>query len=130
MIKCFRPSEYMPVSRVIKYDKIVDRSKFISDNETVRNALLSPSSAGSNGVPVYDDDSNPPSDFEVRLRSGKVDKGEVFQRQLSLQDEIKDSDTKAKAKKAKAKQDKIEAARQAHLDAQTGFVPPAESSDA
>lgn len=112
---------------VVEYDDIVDRTKYIADKETVRNFSLSGQGA-ENGQLVYDDENNPPSDFEVRLRQGQIDKGEVFQRQISLQEEIKETDSETKKSKAKAKQQKIEEARQAHLDSITGFVPPAESS--
>lgn len=120
-------NDYKPSVPVVEYDDIVDRTKYIADKETVRNFSLSGQGA-ENGQLLYDDETNPPSDFEVKLRQGQVDKGEVFQRQLSLQEEIKETDSDSKKSKAKAKQQKIEEARQAHLDSITGFVPPAESS--
>lgn len=59
------------------YDDPVDRSQFRPDSEQVRAFRLTGS--GSNLTPLYDDESNPPSDLEVQLRSGKLDKAEVSQ---------------------------------------------------
>lgn len=59
------------------YDDPVDRSQFRPDSEQVRAFRLTGS--GSNLSPLYDKEDNPPSDLEVQLRSGKLDKAEVSQ---------------------------------------------------
>lgn len=59
------------------YDDPVDRSQFRPDSEQVRAFRLTGS--GSNLSPLYDNEDNPPSDLEVQLRSGKLDKAEVSQ---------------------------------------------------
>lgn len=65
------------VGYIEHYDDPVDRSQFRPDSEQVRAFRLTGS--GSNLTPLYDDESNPPSDLEVQLRSGKFDKAEVSQ---------------------------------------------------
>lgn len=65
------------VGYIEHYDDPVDRSQFRPDSEQVRAFRLTGS--GSNLTPLYDDESNPPSDLEVQLRSGKLDKAEVSQ---------------------------------------------------
>lgn len=59
------------------YDDPVDRSQFRPDSEQVRAFRLTGS--GSNLSPLYDKEDNLPSDLEVQLRSGKLDKAEVSQ---------------------------------------------------
>lgn len=76
-----------------KYDDIVDRSSFVQDKETVRNKRLNAGKADA-GVGVYDD--HEPSDIEIALRNGKLDKAEVTQLQLKRQAEILEEDAKRK----------------------------------
>lgn len=76
-----------------EYDNIVDRSSFVQDKETVRNRQLNAGSSGA-GVGVYDD--HEPSEIEIALRNGKLDKAEVTQLQLKKQAEILEEDTKRK----------------------------------
>lgn len=105
----------------IVYADIVDRSHFVLDRESVRNAVLS-TSAGGSGVPLYDDNNNLPSKDVVLLRSGKLDKGEVFQHQLQLQDDIKSAKTDFERSKAILSAKKSEESRQKYLDKLTGYV--------
>lgn len=87
-------------------DHIVDRSSFVMDRETVRQARLNAGDgAGQKGM--YDN--RKLSSLEIQLRDGKLDKADITQEQLKLQKEIQAKDTeKKKAEK--------EALRQAAID--------------
>lgn len=111
--------EYDVPTTDVSYDDIVDRSNFRPDSESVRQFVSN--GVGSSGTGVYDDPDNPPSDLEVRLRSGKLDKAEVSQ--LALQ-EVDKLNKLADEKSKKAEQEKIDnlaKARQDYLDQKTGF---------
>lgn len=112
--------KFDPSSKKINYDSIVDRSHFKINSETVR---LSSASAAGSFNPVYDKDlkKSPPSDIEVALRSGKLDKAEVSQLILSEQERIKEETSEIKKKNAQLKADKEIKARQEYLDKMTGF---------
>lgn len=90
----------------IKQDHIVDRSNFVMDKETVRQARLNAGDgAGQKGL--YDN--RELSSLEIQLRDGKLDKADITQEQLKLQKEIQEKDSeKKKAEK--------EALRQAAID--------------
>lgn len=100
------------------YDDPVDRSQFRPDSEQVRQFRLS--GAGSSGTPVYDDDSLP-TDLEVDIRSGKLDKAEISQLQLAQEAKMKETSDKKLAAEEKKKADEINKARQDFLDKSTGF---------
>lgn len=91
-------------------DHIVDRSSFVLDKESVRQARLNAGDgAGAKGI--YDN--RELSELEIKLRDGKMDKAEITQEQLKLQKEIKaKDDEKKKAEK--------EAVRQAAIDKALG----------
>lgn len=76
-----------------KYDDIVDKSSFVQDKETVRNRRLNASTSNA-GIGIYDD--HEPSDIEIALRNGKLDKAEVTQLQLKKQAEVLEQDKKRK----------------------------------
>lgn len=99
----------------IVYDDIVDRSSFVLDSESVRNARLG-SSPGASGVPVYDGEDLPTSEI-VALRSGKLDIADVSQLQRQKEAEVQDTDKKAKADAEKA----VAQARLDYLDKSSGF---------
>lgn len=87
-------------------DHIVDRSSFVMDRETVRQARLNAGDgAGQKGM--YDN--RELSSLEIQLRDGKLDKADITQEQLKLQKEIQAKDTEKK------KTEK-EALRQAAID--------------
>lgn len=94
-----------------EYDDIVDRSSFVQDKETIRNARLN---AGSTSAERGVYDKTEPSDLEIAIRQGKLDKADITQEQYKLQKEIKDKDTKAK-------KEKEEALRQAAIDKAIGL---------
>lgn len=112
--------DFIVQSHNINYDDVVDRSCFRPDSEQVRQFVSN--GVGSSGVGVYDDPDNMPSDLEVRIRSGKLDKAEVSQLILKESDNLK----KLSSEKAKAaeldKVEKISKARQEFLDSKTGFT--------
>jgi len=118
--KSFRFKIPLPSSASIVYDDIVDRSSFRPDSEQVRQFHLSGS--GSVGQPVYDDSDNLPTDLEVAIRSGKLDKAEISQLQQIKADEIDKSVTKAKKIKAIKEAEDVSKARQDYLDKATGFT--------
>lgn len=103
----------------IKYDKVVDYSSFRPDREQVR--AFHATGQGSTSQPVYDDEKHMPSEIEVEIRSGKLDKAEISQLQQikvkKAEEAISDTE-KAVAEKEAAK---LEKARQEHLDKVTGF---------
>lgn len=96
----------------IEYDDIVDRSHYITNKETIRQTRITSDTSGGQ-TPVYDD--HEPTQIEIALRSGKLDKADVHQLQLKMQEEIKTGNEKAKA-------EALEKARQDYLDKATGFI--------
>lgn len=100
------------------YDDPVDRSQFRPDSEQVRQFRLS--GAGSSGTPLYDGE-NLPTDLEVNIRSGKLDKAEISQLQLVQEAKMKETSDKKLASDEKKKADAINKARQDFLDKSTGF---------
>lgn len=113
MVKCYFYDGVF-VEEPIEYDDIVDRSSFVLDSETVRNARLGSSGAAS-GVPMYDGDL--PSKDIVALRSGKLDIADVSQLQRDKAREIKADSDKREAYKDK----EIAQARLDYLDKTSGF---------
>lgn len=57
------------------FDDVVDRSSFRPNAENVRQSVLSGSGFVEKGV--FDDPNNLPSDIQVLVRSGKLDKAEI-----------------------------------------------------
>lgn len=106
----------------ILYDDIVDRSTFSpeSDKETIR---ISIAQGTGSGIGSYDDPDNLPSDTEVLIRSGKLDKAEVSDLIRSKTHEINKLQSDEEKQKAFDELQKISDARQAHLDAMVGFNP-------
>lgn len=105
IIKKIKPDE------PIKYVRIVDDTYFQTDKETIRNKRLNAGDASSS-VPIYD--STIPTDIEIALRNGKLDKAEVSQMQIQEQKRIIE-ETKEKRKRAK------EAIREAAIDNAIGI---------
>ena len=103
----------------VNYDDVVDRSTFRPDSESVRQSVLSGSGFGLKGV--YDDPSELPSDLEVSIRSGKLDKAEVSQIIIKKTRNAKDSVNKEREAALIAEKERIVEARQEFLDKATGF---------
>lgn len=114
MIKCYFYDGVF-VEEPIEYDDIVDRSAFVLDSETVRNARLG-SSGGASGQPVYDGDELPSKEI-VALRSGKLDIADVSQLQRDKAQEFQADADKRHADQAKD----IAQARLDYLDKTSGF---------
>lgn len=109
------------------YDDIVDRSTWspCSDSMANRVAMVK---GGSSGQGVYDDVDNLPTDLEVRIRSGKLDKAEVdLAIKQFIEDSKKEFDEKKKAESTEQAK-KIAEARQAYLDSAVGFKSASEVS--
>ena len=87
-------------------DHIVDRSSYVLDKESVRQARLNAGNAtGAKGI--YDN--RELSDLEIQLRDGKLDKADITQEQLKLQKEIKEKDSKKRqAEKEALRQEAID----------------------
>lgn len=96
----------------IEYDNIVDRTHYVTNKETIRQTKIT-SDTSEGQTPIYDD--HEPTQLEIALRSGKLDKADVHQLQLKMQEEIKTGNEKAKA-------EALEKARQDYLDKATGFI--------
>ena len=110
------------------YDEIVDKSTWSPSSDSMANRVASVK-GGASGQGVYDDADNLPSDLEVRIRSGKLDKAEV---DLAIKQFVDDAQKEADEKKkvddmAKAK--KLADARQEFLDNAVGFKPSSERSE-
>lgn len=102
------------------YDDIVDKSTWSPCSDSMANRVASVK-GGASGQGVYDDADNLPSDLEVRIRSGKLDKAEV---DLAIKKFVDDSKKEADEKKKAydmANAQKIADARQAYLDNAVGF---------
>lgn len=112
-------TNFVSVTSPTEYDDPVDRSQFRPDSEYVRAFRLS--GGGSEGIPKYDSEDSLPSDLEVAIRSGKLDKAEISQIQLQKAEEIKQASDSKKAEISKKKAEKIADARQDYLDKATGF---------
>lgn len=111
-----------------KYDDIVDTSTWSPCSDSMANRVASVK-GGSSGQGVYDDADNLPSDLEVRIRSGKLDKAEV---DLAIKKFVDDSKKEADEKKKAddmANAQKIADARQAYLDNAVGFKPTSERAE-
>ena len=87
-------------------DHIVDRSSYVLDKESVRQARLN-AGEGAGNKGIYDN--RELSELEIKLRDGKLDKADITQEQLKLQKEIKEKDSKKK-------QEEKEALRQEAID--------------
>lgn len=103
----------------IKYDKVVDYGSFRPDREQVR--AFHATGQGSTSQPVYDDEKNMPSDVEVEIRSGKLDKAEISQLQQIKVKKAEEAISEAEKESARKQAEKLEKARQEHLDKVTGF---------
>lgn len=113
---CFGDSiDFVPISNdSLVYDDIVDRSSFVLDSESVRQSILSSSAGSDAGDLQYDKSDNMPSDVVVAIRQGKLDKAEIHQLQLHLQDDIENDEKQAEI-------ESINKARLENLDKLTGF---------
>lgn len=95
-------------------DHIVDKSNFVMDKESVRQARLSGGDgAGQKGL--YDN--RKMSDLEIQLRDGKMDKADITQEQMRLQKEITEKDNQKR-------QEELEAIRQKAIDNAIGVGQP------
>lgn len=110
------------------YDDIVDKSTWSPSSDSMANRVASVK-GGASGQGVYDDADNLPSDLEVRIRSGKLDKAEV---DLAIKKFVDDSKKEADEKKKSedmSNAKKLADARQAYLDNAVGFKPSSERSE-
>lgn len=111
----------LPNNKDLNYDDPVDRSTFRPDSEEVRAFHMT--GQGSNSNPVYDSDSSDtmPSDLEVLIRSGKLDKAEISQIQQQKAKELEETASENLKKQKLKEVEEVAKARQDYLDKATGF---------
>ena len=109
------------------YDDIVDRSTWSPSSDSMANRVASVK-GGASGQGVYDDADNLPSDLEVRIRSGKLDKAEVDLAIKKFVDDAKKEADEKKKSEDMSNAKKLADARQEFLDNAVGFKPSFEVS--
>lgn len=101
------------------FDDVVDRSSFRPNSENVRQSVLSGSGFVEKGV--FDDMSSPPSDVQVLIRSGKLDKAEIDDYVRSESEKLSDEmDKENKAAELKKELDKITSSVQDNTEQNIG----------
>lgn len=101
------------------FDDVVDRSSFRPNSENVRQSVLSGSGFVEKGV--FDDMSSPPSDVQVLIRSGKLDKAEIDDYVRSESEKLSDEiDKENKAAELKKELDKITSSIQDNTEQNIG----------
>lgn len=109
-----------------RYDSVVQKEDFKKGNEEERISRLTALSNGSfNGLYDYQDGKdNPntkPSDIELALRSGSLDKADIDELSKQVKENAKNENEKAKAEQAEKDAKAVSDARQDFLDVATGF---------
>lgn len=101
------------------FDDVVDRSSFRPNSENVRQSVLSGSGFVEKGV--FDDMQNPPSDIQVLIRSGKLDKAEVDDYMRAESERLNDElDKENKSAELKKELDKITSSVQDNTEQNIG----------
>lgn len=121
---------YLKNSEMENEGDIVDTSTFRPDSETVREHKLTGGVSPSANNLVYDDPKNPPSQYEIMLRNGKITPEEAFQYEQKLKSDIKVEQDSAKKKKKQAEIDSIKEKRQKYMDEAIGFTVDNSTADA
>lgn len=129
MANTFIPSRYHKLVDTVQpdYDDIVDRTDFKRGQDKERNMRLAGDTSGSTTQCVYDfpdgkvTDDNQPSDIQLALRSGRLDKADVDTIKRGVDIQAKDEFDENQKKKLDKQQKAIDSARQSYLDSQTGF---------
>lgn len=102
------------------FDDVVDRSSFRPNSENVRQSVLSGSGFIEKGV--FDDMQNPPSDIQVLIRSGKLDKAEIDDYIRSESERLNDEiDKENKSAELKKELDKITSSVQDNAEQNIGI---------
>lgn len=102
------------------FDDVVDRSSFRPNSENVRQSVLSGSGFVEKGV--FDDMQNPPSDVQVLIRSGKLDKAEIDDYVRSESERLNDEiDKENKSAELKRELDKITSSVQDNTEQNVGI---------
>lgn len=102
------------------FDDVVDRSSFRPNSENVRQSVLSGSGFVEKGV--FDDMQNPPSDVQVLIRSGKLDKAEIDDYVRSESERLNDEiDKENKSAELKKELDKITSSVQDNTEQNIGI---------
>lgn len=102
------------------FDDVVDRSSFRPNSENVRQSVLSGSGFVEKGV--FDDMQNPPSDIQVLIRSGKLDKAEIDDYVRSESERLNDEiDKENKSAELKKELDKITSSVQDNTEQNIGI---------
>lgn len=102
------------------FDDVVDRSSFRPNSENVRQSVLSGSGFVEKGI--FDDMQNPPSDVQVLIRSGKLDRAEIDDYVRSESERLNDEvDKENKSAELKAELDKIKSSVQDNTEQNIGI---------
>lgn len=126
------PSRYHKMADLpeVDYDTIVDRSDFKRGQEKERAARLT-ADTGSTVNGVYDfpdgqfDEKKAPTDIELAVRNGKLDKADVDTLKRLQVDQAEKESAQAAKDSEDAQKAKIDSERQSYLDDQVGFTPSA-----
>lgn len=112
--------EFQSDFKVLKYDDVVDRSCWSLKNEKDKSRVAASSLPSSSGS--YDDPDELPSDIEVKIRSGKLDRVEVQKAIDSFASSVKKQNKDKADKESLKKTEALAKARQEYLDKATGFT--------
>lgn len=136
MVKnAFIPSRYHEIVPFVNpsYDRIVDRSDFKRGQDKERATRLSGDTGGSLTQGVYDfpdgviDDKKNPTNVELALRKGKLDKADVDTLKRLEKQRATEQQENSQLEFKKAKKEAIDKQRQDYLDSKTGFTPNSSS---
>lgn len=112
----------------LSYDKVVDRSQYRPDYEGVRDFMksaISKGGSGSSGVYDYKDgkvnSENSPTDIEIALRTGNLDKAEVDTLIRHEEEVVKGKVEKAREAADVDAQNELNKKRQAAVDKALGL---------
>lgn len=112
----------------IVYDKIVDRSDFKRGQDKERAARLT-ADTGSTTNGVYDfpdgkyDEKKAPTDVELALRNGKLDKADVDTLKRLQVEQAEKENSQAVKDSEQSENDRINDERQKFIDDKMGFSP-------
>ena len=109
----------------IRCDDIVDDTDFKKTLQEERDFSLTTKNTIVTGQFDYPDgvvtEKNRPTDYEMAIRSGTLDKADISTAERILKAEAEAEGKQNQEKSKREKQEKLREARQAHLDKQVGF---------
>lgn len=132
-----KPIRYHKLKDLVQpvYDKVVDRSDFKRGQDKERAMRLQGDTGGSTTQGVYDfedeniDESKMPSDIQLALRNGKLDKADVDTLMRVQKESAKKEHDEKVSEREKKQREEIAEARQSFLDDRVGFDKNSAKSD-